>query len=231
MKKISLSVIACSFLMMSCNSDDLNNIENTSVNFELKTGTIPVQNSANEKDYSGKIFNDLKSTLNSNITALVLEDIIREVEIVASENNDFTAISKDYEGIDSIKVNEVLASTDTFSLIESTNFTSVTKDLLFSFTAQLENMDNLAYNDIYNYIIGFENEIINNGTINKNEKDRVLAITSITRYSYHIMNEEADPIRFGKIKTNLHGAISGADSDIATAITMTLVMQAATSNQ
>lgn len=77
-------------------------------------------------------------------------------------------------------------------LIESCNVTPEVKHYLINFFQALLAQEGQEYGKLYNYIVSFENGILQSNTLNDDEKKTILTISSISTYALYIDPKHKD---------------------------------------
>ncbi|KGO94273.1 hypothetical protein [Flavobacterium subsaxonicum] len=234
MKKFSLAVACFSFLLMSCSSDDnaltaetVNQSNFINPNAGNRTVTDP-KNLSNVYDGAGKMHAEILDEYLDHFTPTsVLSTVIYDVEDTSDGNSSFTAISSTYSGITTTALSNVISNATTPSTIitATTNTSTRGRNRLKDFTDMLPGFETADFDDVYDDIVDFEASIIADTLLTTADKQLILTTTSIARYGISYAKDR----NRGWVKTqsSIVGAISGANTNTATAVITSVAAGAA----
>jgi len=70
-------------------------------------------------------------------------------------------------------------------IIDNSSLSNAVKNNLTSFVGDLVNRQNDDYDQVYSFIIDYEEDVIDNTILEEDEKDTILKVSSISRYSLY----------------------------------------------
>ena len=143
------------------------------------------ENAKNQYDYIGKIHNEvileyLKQNTQPNLS---IEEILNKVKPVILNNQSYKSkFGLAYSGLTETQIKQYMpdVANNFKNLIDNQNLSSDCKLLLNELMDNISSSQN--YNAIYNYVIVFENTVINSNLSNS-EKQIILCSSSVARYS------------------------------------------------
>ncbi|OXB10188.1 hypothetical protein B0A81_04030 [Flavobacterium plurextorum] len=234
MKNISLRLIILPLLIISCNTDTIDNIEsidseisnkNTEKTARLMQNMTP-ENPANIYDFAGKLHNDiLDAYLSGNYQYNTIGQISQQIETIAAQNNDLMLLTSGTNlSPNLILIQEIINNPQSKldQTILNSTMTIVAKDNLSNFMNDILVWENDSYEEIYQYIISFESAVISNQAFNSEDKRIILTTSSIARYSTYYDMERKDKDWDTSTGHRVAG-LSGAIDDPCTAIKRSLV--------
>lgn len=234
MKNISLRLIILPLLIISCNTDTIDNIEsidseisnkNTEKTARLMQNMTP-ENPANIYDFAGKLHNDiLDAYLSGNYQYNTIGQISQQIETIAAQNNDLMLLTSGTNlSPNLILIQEIINNPQSKldQTILNSTMTIVAKDNLSNFMNDILLWENDSYEEIYQYIISFESAVISNQAFNSEDKRIILTTSSIARYSTYYDMERKDKDWDTSTGHRVAG-LSGAIDDPCTAIKRSLV--------
>ncbi|OXA74246.1 hypothetical protein B0A67_00210 [Flavobacterium aquidurense] len=188
-----LTAILC--LLASCSNDSdfdpllIENSDETVPNLKMNP-----ENQRNYFDFKGKAYYDVLVDYQSNnqfpnsIDQMSLQ--IRYLKSHIEKKN--TQKSKIIFN-DSI-VESIMADPDNcmINIVQNSQLTSTAKGTLINFLQGLINHRQLDFTTSYNYIVGYEETIIDSSSFDEDESETILTITSISRYSLYSEAERKD---------------------------------------
>ncbi|MDP5198986.1 hypothetical protein [Flavobacterium sp. DG2-3] len=196
MKNLILcSVLVCFFI--SCSTDSEINQSEPFSNAEAKSsnGLALPMNTANPFDYKGKMYyNELNIYYQDHQmpkSTLELRDQIRFIsnKIGYSQYSHKNIISFN----DSI-VDFIMADPDNMmiTIVQNSLLSPASKSSITNFLQGLLLKRELEFGVKYDYVVSYEDSIIENSTISEDDKDTILTVTSISRYSLYSASERKD---------------------------------------
>ncbi|WP_199117783.1 hypothetical protein [Pedobacter sp. ASV28] len=232
MKKLALFALAVAFA--SCNKAET--ILSVQHNFELSnksesssfslTATDP-SNSDNPFDEIGRVHNQLFDTYFANTTHdKSVAGIATEVEMIASANHAFQNIHgagtnrNTMANLQSLVGNEITAVSDAISKSSISQYAKASlQDFCSKVITLNSSVDDFA--PLYTLIKNYEVQTLQDNELTPVEKEKILTVTSITRYSTYKgkkkpkknTDSDWDMMIFG-----LAGSIGGAENSPAEAI-------------
>jgi 23S rRNA maturation-related 3'-5' exoribonuclease YhaM len=234
MKNISLRLIILPLLIISCNTDTIDNIEsidskisnkNTEKTARLMQNMTP-ENPANIYDFAGKLHNDiLDAYLSGNYQYNTIGQISQQIETIAAQNNDLMLLTSGTNLSPNLIVIQEIINNPQSKLdqtILNSTMTIAAKDNLSNFMNDILLWENDSYEEIYQYIISFESAVIANQAFNSEDKRIILTTSSIARHSTYYALERKDKDWDTSTGHRVAG-LSGAIDDPCTAIKRSLV--------
>ncbi len=187
--------------------------------------TNDASNPKNEFDYVGLIHNEIvsefvKQTEGEKPTN---EEVLEIVETITLSSPEYVKrFGKEYQGLTIEQVNEGIKDfpNEFKNIINGLPISSDAKRIfngLLDETFEIEN-SGLSYERYREYVLNLEDNIINDKTLPKNEKDAVLCSTSIARYSSYlwlVKNPDSTAKKFfgwviaGDVAGGILGAVFG----------------------
>jgi hypothetical protein len=226
MKTYFFSAVLISFLSMSCTTDEqlsekdvIPASSNNSYNMYAKGG--PAANQSNQYDISGKLFYEILDSYESNYDTS--DNVIEHVEAIAGNNPLFASVSTGYNGISYTQLQAALTgNTNTAALVSGTSLSPAAKTVLNNFIVILKT-ENVTYTSLYNAIVAFESNVSNMTSLSVTDKEKIMIVISIARYgaSYHD-GGGINPKVWDKLRPSVCGAIAGAETNMASAITLSV---------
>ncbi|SHN20708.1 hypothetical protein [Flavobacterium xinjiangense] len=204
MKNISLGLVILPLLIISCTNDTID----TTYAFDSKASgkksekkesllhNLTPENPANIYDYAGKLHNAfLDLYLSGNYQHNTIAQISKRIQKIANGNSDGTLlklqpmVSKNLEEIQKIVKNPEAALQDAIS---NASMADEAKNSLFNFMNAALFWENEEYEAIYQSIISYESSVINNDEFSDEDKQIILTVSSITRYSLYYNKKRKD---------------------------------------
>lgn len=232
-RHLFLLVLLCagSFTVLSCEDDRLTDQQLQPDYASLGVSESPY-NSYNPYDYAGRIHDELLHMYYAqdsipNTTA----GACTSVEELAASHEDFHFIQPtDYQSSSVLRVSAIMANgaTAISTAIDNADMSIEGEINLSRFVDDFTDVYNEEedYSEIYNLIIGYENEVLTSNTLTSSDKKIILVTTSILRFSSLAAKKRPkknkDPA-WEILICHIAGTIEGASSSVAEAITMGLV--------
>lgn len=214
-----LSLVIIASLLISCNTEDIENTENlensTAKEKSIKTGKmltgLQPENTANPYDVAGKIHNDiLDAYLTGYHTCSTIAQVSQKVDSISALNNDLLSLETSspiiYGEIQEIIDNPQI---ELEQAIASSPMTSTAKDCLTGFMASMLLWEVNEYSVIHQSIISFEASVMSNSQFSNEEKRIILTTSSITRYAIYYTRERKDKDWETSVGNRV-GAVQGA---------------------
>lgn len=221
MKKIILC-IAVSFLIISCSAEEENRSEQSrSANTYVSKIESP-QNTENPFDQTGSEYYNLlhqyTTVYGYPVSSNNLANHMRY--LVANSQTTVDAITE--ESIDLI-----LAAPEAqlMAIIGNSSLSSVVKSNLKVFVTELIKRQEQGYDEIYNFIIAYENTLISDELLKQDERDTILKMTSISRYSLYADDRRKDRDWETAITTRPAGTTSDANERTLVTLAVLLMLQ------
>ncbi|SHH92993.1 hypothetical protein SAMN05444671_4340 [Flavobacterium sp. CF108] len=183
MKKLSLcNVFFC--MLVSCSTEsDIELSDNPSNNTSTsKKSSILSGNQSNPFDGDGKKYDDaLLSYLQNNEAPDTIEELTAQIQFISEEyttsNNNLTITPEHVSLIMNDPINKLLGT------IENSSLGMQAKAEVVGFIENLIDLQEEEYEQIYNYIISYETQVIANTELSTEEKQSILIISSISTYA------------------------------------------------
>lgn len=186
------------FITLSCttgNEFDISEI-NAGIPDDMKSQqrSLYPQNSANPYDRVGrKYMGQLRNYVAQHSNPSSIDEITKQIQFVA----DRTDILFYKMGTESISKEQILRiSKDPVycakEIIEKASITPHCQIALSNFFTSLLSARNDSYTDLYNYIVAYESKVMASALLNASDKETILALSSITRYSLYLDDGHKD---------------------------------------
>lgn len=193
MKKFVLC-FALSILTVGCSSDeDLKNIE-LSPKDSNHFITFP-ENPQNRMDFVGKeYYSALRIFYQENESPNSIEEITGQINYLTNRSVIKSATSKGVIFFTDSIVESIMLDPDNLmiQIVNSSSLSTGSKSCIITFLLELINKRQLEFSVAYNYIVSYEDDIIDDNLISDEEKDTLLTISSISRYSLYSEAERKD---------------------------------------
>ncbi len=185
-----------SFCIISCSTDaDFKDApKNSSLETEFIDSVSP-QNKANPFDSVGKQYYDAitlyrqKSPFPNSIS-----EITAQIEFASTKLNSSTLTRRNVILFTDEIVESIMADPDNslITIVQGSTLSNEAKALIIDFLQGLILQREQEFTVIYNYVVSYESTIIANTTLNTDEKDTILTVASISRYSLYSEAERKD---------------------------------------
>lgn len=196
MKNLILCTILL-YLLVSCSSDSESNateLDKTAINESGRIAPEP-ENKENPFDYKGKKFYDVligyqKQNHYPNSSA----DLTNQIIFMASHIKERTEVNRSIIPFTDEMVEDIMADPDNnmILIVQNSTLSTSAKSSLISFLEGLITQRQLSFSISYNYITDYEDTIIGNSSLNEDDSETILTITSISRYSLYSESERKD---------------------------------------
>jgi hypothetical protein len=195
MKNLLLCIVSSSFFI-SCSTDsDFDNSENEADLFLLSNISEAPENKANPMDLKGKIFyKALTLYSKKNKFPNSIDDIANQIKFVSEKIGSKTITSKSVIEFNDEIVQSIMADPDNImiSIVQSSSLQPTAKADLIVFLQNLISRRQQEFDVNYNFIASYENTVILNQAFSADDKDTILTVTSISRYSLYSESERKD---------------------------------------
>lgn len=233
MKNFLISMLAV--LALSCTNDyvtenSISNIKKKDALSKKNAGLNP-ENTANAYDIAGKIHNDLLDAyLSGNFSDQTISTISSKIDSISFLNSDLQNLPSHYP----VNFHEIQGIVDSpemqlEQIIANSSMSMASKNCLSEFMSSAALWQNSDYDAAYQSIISFEAAVINNQQFTAEEKRIILTSSAITRYSLYYASERKDKDWETSVGNRV-GAVQGALSNSATAVTRSLLTGILSSN-
>lgn len=193
MKKF-LVCITLLFTTISCSSDLDNQVENAN-SYEFEKSEFPA-NPLNPMDKIGKGFyeslklyeKDKKST---NSTADLTDQLRFLSKSIPGKHN---LTGKGLITFTDEIVESIMADPDNalILIVESSNLSTSSKNNLINFLQDLIYQRNMDFSVLYTFVVSYEADTLNDSSLIQLEKDTLLTVAAISRYSLYSAEERKD---------------------------------------
>jgi len=227
---------SCLFILtffISCDSDSKSESKNTSDSaIANRIMTELPGNIDNPYDEVGWVHNELFESFYVSLSKpTTISGIVDRVETLANANANFKAIkTTNYHAVSVARVQYILdrKSTCVTDVISNSSLTLVAKLSLSTFinslVATFETESNCDV--LYNYVVAYEKNIINNSSLTGRDKQIILITTSVARHSAYLAKKRpkknTDP-DWTVLVGNVIAAADGAEYGMAEGVTEGLV--------
>lgn len=191
-----LLCIATSLFFISCSTDSDFDISEHGVN-QLLVSNISVapENKANPMDLKGKTFYEALTLYSEkNKFPNSIDEITSQIKFVSAKIGSKFITSKRVIVFNDDIVQSIMADPDNImiSIVQNSSLGSEAKADLIVFLQNLISRRQQEFDMNYNFITSYENTVILNQTFSADDKDTVLSVTSISRYSLYSEFERKD---------------------------------------
>lgn len=191
-----LLCIATSLFFISCSTDSDFDISEHGVN-QLLVSNISVapENKANPMDLKGKTFYEALTLYSEkNKFPNSIDEITSQIKFVSAKIGSKSITSKRVIVFNDDIVQSIMADPDNImiSIVQNSSLGSEAKADLIVFLQNLISRRQQEFDMNYNFITSYENTVILNQTFSADDKDTVLSVTSISRYSLYSEFERKD---------------------------------------
>ncbi|ALM50156.1 hypothetical protein AMR72_15390 [Flavobacterium psychrophilum] len=229
MKKNPLVAIAL-LLLISC-APDTTTDSGPLTTYKAKSGSISdAANPDNPYDEVGALRNTiLDGVMNSVSKGISHEELLKTVNDVAKGYNGFAAFkTADFHTMTTAELDELLQSTPTLdAVVIGLPLSIENKVQVKSFLEGLLDSDDTDFEAVYNYIVNFENHVVGSSAFSNSEKQFILTLTSLQRYSAYYRKKPKDK-DWDLLITGILAETQGAGYDIASSILYSVSFEAAT---
>jgi hypothetical protein len=195
MKKFLL----CSFLLCllnSCSTDSDFSSSEPKENIIKSNGNLSLpENESNPFDYKGKQYFDALTVYDKqNQFPNSIQELTKQIRFINSNFSKGQFTNKNLILFNDQIVESIMNDPDNnmIAIIENSTLGSEAKTSLINFLQNLMIKRELEFSVIYAYIVAYENSIVNSSTWSVDERDTILTVTSISRYSLYSESERKD---------------------------------------
>ncbi|WP_348825585.1 hypothetical protein [Flavobacterium aestuarii] len=191
-----LLCIATSLFFISCSTDSDFDISENGMNQPLVSNiSVAPENKANPMDLKGKTFyKALTPYSGENKFPNSIDEITNQIKFVSAKIGSKSITSKRAIVFNDDIVQSIMADPDNImiSIVQSSSLGSASKTDLIAFLQDLISRRQQEFEDNYNFITTYENTVLLNQTFSADDKDTILTVTSISRYSLYSESERKD---------------------------------------
>ncbi|MBS7230972.1 hypothetical protein KHA90_08045 [Flavobacterium psychroterrae] len=184
--------LVCTALVLcaACSTDENLNESQSYTNDQSQSNTIQVKagNNLNPFDRAGIEFYDkLNSYYNSIGYPASNEDFEAQMLFLAQKPTGDRSLNKSVITITPEMIVAILADPEVklVELIEASSLSVEVKNSLYGFVFDLVNRQQTDYEDVYSFIISYEAAVIADSSLQTDEKDTILKVSAISRYSLY----------------------------------------------
>lgn len=226
MKNFLISMLAV--LTLSCTNDftredSISNFKKKNAHTKKNAGLNP-ENTANAYDIAGKIHNDLLDAyLSGNFSDHTINAVNSKIDSISFLNSDFQNLPSYYPA-NFQEIQEMVDSPEIQleQIIANSSMSMASKNCLSEFMSSATLWQNSDYEAVHSSIISFEATVTNHQQFTAEEKRIILTSSAITRYSFYYASKRKDKDWETSVGNRV-GAVQGALSNSATAITRSLL--------
>ncbi|WP_428229142.1 hypothetical protein [Flavobacterium sp.] len=226
MKNFLISMLAVLALSCTNDYDREDSISNFKTRDDLskKNAGLNPENAANAYDITGKIHNDLLDAyLSGNFSDNTISAVSSKIDSISFLNSDLQNLPSHYPA-NFQEIQEMVDSPEVQleQIIANSSMSTASKNCLSDFMSSAALWQNSDYEAIHPSIISFEAAVTNNPQFTAEEKRIILTSSAITRYSLYYASERKDKDWETSVGNRV-GAVQGALSNSATAVTRSLL--------
>jgi len=192
-KLVTSSILLC--LLISCSTDsDVNTPESYDVTPVSNDISFP-ENKANPLDYKGKLYYDALITYEQqNQFPNSIKEASSQLRFISSKFQNSPATNKSIIPFTDEIVASIMADPDNsmILIVENSSLSSEAKSSLITFLQALIIHRESEFTIAYDYIVAYENTIIQSTTWSQDDRDTILTVSSISRYSLYSESERKD---------------------------------------
>jgi hypothetical protein len=184
-----------SFLVFSCSTEsDFNPSEsNNSNGAALSSSSKIPENKANPFDIKGKEYYDLLTIyLQNNPSPKSIKETADQIQFLSKNYTSFSYSSRRVVTITLEQVSVIMEDPEKqlMAIIDSCSLSAEAKTNLISFIQTLLEHQDQDFTMVYDAIVSYEASIIESTTLEENEKETILTVSSVSRYALY-----ADSVR------------------------------------
>lgn len=195
MKTILLCIATLFFMSCSADSDF-----ETTPDLREETETVPAvtgfpANAANPFDSKGKaIYDALQAYHESNKAVNSVEELTDQIRYIFGKLNEKRSLTGRLIPFTNAMVDSIMSDPDNImiAIVQSSSLQTYAKGHLIDFLQELINKRQQQFSVTYSYIITYESDVVNSTVLNADEKETMLTVASISRYSLYSEEERKD---------------------------------------
>ena len=186
-----------SFLAISCSteSDFEPSATSDSNEIALHANSQVPHNNANPLDARGKQYFDLVNIyLENNTVPNSIIDMTGQIQYIFQNYDNVRSTSRSTVSFSSKKVAMALSEPEKhlIAILENCSLRKEVQDKLIQFVQALIVQQDRDYIEQYNYIVSYEAKILEDTTMNDDEKETILSVSSISRYALYADSKHRD---------------------------------------
>lgn len=185
-----------SFCIISCSTDT--DLSESQITAGLKNGnnnSVSPQNKSNPFDSVGKQYYDAITLYRQqNQFPNSISEITAELRFASKAFNSSGLTSRNVIPFTDEIVESIMADPDNslIAIVQGSTLSVEAKSAVIDFLQGLILQREQEFNLIYNYVVSYESSIIADTTLGTDEKDTILTVASISRYSLYSEAERKD---------------------------------------
>ncbi|MBZ4040953.1 MULTISPECIES: hypothetical protein [Flavobacterium] len=196
MKNLLLCTVLVWFFN-SCSTDSEFNQSEFTSNAESKSKVASAfpMNSANPFDYKGKrYYDELRNYYQNNSTPNSAAELRDQIRFMSNKMGKAHNSYKNIILFNNTIVDSIMADPDNMLIfiVENSQLASTAKSSLTIFLQGLLSKRGLEFTIVYDYVVAYEDSILDSNSLTEDEKDTILTVTSISRYSLYSASERKD---------------------------------------
>lgn len=194
------NLLLCSFLVCffcSCSTDSEFNqsapLSNTGP--RSYSGLVFPSNISNPVDYKGTRYYDLLASYNKvNQIPNSSIELSAQIKFISNKMGYGRNFYKNIIPFNNAIVDSIMADPDNMLIVivDNSLMGSTAKSSLISFLQGLLSKRDLEFAITHDYVISYEDDIIDNSNLSEDDRDTILTVTSISRYSLYSAAERKD---------------------------------------
>ncbi|WP_406843499.1 hypothetical protein [Flavobacterium soyae] len=196
MKNLLLCTVLVWFFN-SCSTDSEFNQSEAFSNAESKSnvGLALPMNTANPFDYKGKrYYDELGNYYQHNSTPNSASELSDQIRFMSNKMGKAHNSYKNIILFNNAIVDSIMSDPDNMLIliVENSLLGSAAKSSLTTFLQGLLSKRELEFTIIYDYVVAYEDSILEDTSLSEDDKDTVLTVASISRYSLYSASERKD---------------------------------------
>ncbi|MFP9114776.1 hypothetical protein ACLI1A_12615 [Flavobacterium sp. RHBU_3] len=229
MKKNALLAIAL-LLLVSCAPDTTTDSDTLAAYSAKSAALSEAANPLNPYDDAGALRNAvLDGVMNGVPKGISQENLLKTVTDLAHASNGFNTFkTASFHPPTTTELDELLQSAPTLDdIVLGFPLSTQNKVQVMAFLEGLLDAHDVDFENLYNYIVTFENQVVGSSAYTNSEKQFILTLTSLQRYGTYYRKKPKDK-DWDLLITGIMADAQGAGYDIASSIVYSVSFEAAT---
>lgn len=220
MKNYLLCIVVL-FLLFSCSSEEeLNTKSSTIAHTGSSNASLVPGNNSNPYDQTGlDYYNELTEFTKQYGHANSAQELTAQMLFLSRGSDRRKMSGKSLIMLTPEMVTLILSNpqAELIALIESSSLSLEIKSNLIAFVLDLVNKQNDDYDEVYSFIVAYETAVLQDISLEQDEKDTILKVSSISRYSLYAEAQRRDrDWETGVTNKNIKPFLEGAEVTLTT---------------